>query len=245
LKTPPAPSKHPAAPAKKRVRLPPQEREQQIVAGALRYFSEHGFGGDTRSLAEDLGVTQSLLFRYFPSKDALIERVYREIYVSRWNPYWELLIADRGKPLKQRMVEFFKDYARTTLDRDWIRIFFFAGLKGSEMNKQFLAMVRERILLVICREMRAEFRLPPAEELPISDYEVELIFGIIGRMVYFGVRKWIYQTPVPDNVEQHIEATIEVFFEGVEQTLQRHLSQQGALAAGGRRKAVAGRKPAK
>lgn len=243
MKNPPAPGQLAAVPAKKRVRLPPREREQQIIAGALRYFSEHGFGGDTRSLAEDLGVTQSLLFRYFPSKDALIERVYREIYVSRWNPYWELLLADRSKPLKPRMIEFFKDYARTTLDRDWIRIFFFAGLKGSEMNKQFLAMVRERILMVICREMRFEFGLPPAEEVPISDYEVELIFGIIGRMVYFGVRKWIYQTPVPDNVEQHIEATIEVFFEGVEQTLQRHLSQQGVLASGGRRKPAAPRKP--
>lgn len=206
------------------------------MQGAVRYFSEHGFGGDTRSLAQDLGVTQSLLFRYFPNKEALIERVYREIYISRWNPYWEMQIADRGKPLKARMIEFFIDYSRTTLDRDWIRIFFFAGLKGSEMNKQFLAMVRERILLVLCREMRAEFGLPSPDELPISDYEIELIFGIVGRMVYFGVRKWIYQTPVPDDMAQHIEATIEVFFEGVEKTLLRHLAQRDAAPASARRR---------
>jgi len=215
-----------AAPTKKRVRLPPHEREQMIIEGAVRYFSDHGFEGDTRSLAQHLGVTQSLLFRYFSSKDALIERVYREIYVSRWNPYWELLIADRTRPLRERMSEFFVDYARTTLDRDWIRIFFFAGLKGSPMNKQFLAMVRERILIVLCRELRVEWNLPSPEELPISDYEVELVFGLIGRMVYFGVRKWIYQTPVPDRVDQYILATIDVFFDGVGPTLVNHIKHQ-------------------
>ena len=64
-----------APPPRKRVRMRPQEREQQIVEGAIRYFSEHGFDVDTRGLAAQLGITHSLLFRYFPNKDALIERV--------------------------------------------------------------------------------------------------------------------------------------------------------------------------
>ena len=214
----------PAAPEeKKRIRLRPEQREQLIVSGAIRYFSDHGFSGDTRTLAQELGVTQSLLFRYFPSKDLLIERVYREIFVGRWNPMWEQMIIDRTKPLKERLLEFFSDYARTTLDRDWIRVFFFAGLKGADMNKHFLANVRERVLLPICREMRHEFDLPPPQELPISEFEVELAFGIIGRMVYFGVRKWIYQTPVPDSLDEHIRATVEVFFDGVQKPLSHHL----------------------
>jgi len=220
----------PAPEEKKRTRLRPEQREQLIVSGAIRYFSEHGFGGDTRTLAQELGVTQSLLFRYFPSKAQLIERVYREVFVGRWNPLWELMITDRRQPLRERLLAFFCDYARTTLDRDWIRIFFFAGLKGADMNRHFLANVRERVLLPICREMRHEFGLPSEQELPVSEFEVELAFGIIGRMVYFGVRKWIYQTPVPDSLDEHIRATVEVFFDGVHTPLSRHLSARAHKA---------------
>ena len=47
-----------APPPRKRVRMRPQEREQQIVEGAIRYFSEHGFDVDTRGLAAQLGGAQ-------------------------------------------------------------------------------------------------------------------------------------------------------------------------------------------
>lgn len=213
-----------AAPKRVRVRMRPEEREQWIVEGATRYFSDNGFDMDTRSLAQHLGITHSLLFRYFPSKDALVERVYRDIFVSRWNPYWEMLIEDRSRSIELRMHDFFKDYARTVLDREWIRVFFFAGLKGSPLNARFLSMMRQRVLLPLCRELRHSFDLPAVADEEITEFEQELVWGIIGRIVYFGVRKWIYQTAVPGNLSDHIEATIDVFFGGVENVLKRHLS---------------------
>lgn len=213
-----------APPPRKRVRMRPQEREQQIVEGAIRYFSEHGFDVDTRGLAAQLGITHSLLFRYFPNKDALIERVYREIFVARWNPYWEILIEDRSQSIEARMHAFFQDYARTVLDRDWIRVFFFAGLKGSPLNAKFLAMMRTRVLLPLCRELRHGLDLPAVPDERITEFEQELVWGIIGRIVYFGVRKWIYQTPVPDDLAQHIDATVDAFFDGVGSVLLRRLA---------------------
>lgn len=219
-----------ASEARKRTRMRPQDREQWIVAGATRYFSDHGFDGDTRSLAQHLGVTHSLLFRYFPSKDMLIERVYRDIFVSRWNPYWEMLIEDRSRSIEDRMHDFFKEYAKTVLDRDWIRVFFFAGLKGSPLNARFLAMMRQRVLLPLCRELRHSFELPMVADEEITEFEQELVWGIIGRIVYFGVRKWIYQTPVPGNLMEHIDATIDVFFGGISDVLRRHLAPTTAFA---------------
>lgn len=202
----------------------PEEREQWIVEGATRYFSDHGFDMDTRSLAQHLGITHSLLFRYFPSKESLVERVYRDIFVSRWNPYWEMLIEDRTRSIEARMHDFFKDYAKTVLDREWIRVFFFAGLKGSPLNARFLSMMRQRVLLPLCRELRHSFGLPEVPDEDITEFEQELVWGIIGRIVYFGVRKWIYQTPVPGNLTEHIGATIDVFFGGVEAVLKQRLA---------------------
>ena len=59
-------------------RMLPGEREKLIVSEAIRYFSEVGFSGQTRELSRRLGITQPLLYRYFPSKRALLERVDRK-----------------------------------------------------------------------------------------------------------------------------------------------------------------------
>ncbi len=54
-----------------------------IVREAVSFFAEHGFEGQTRELARRLGITQPLLYRYFPDKAALIDRVYREVFLDR------------------------------------------------------------------------------------------------------------------------------------------------------------------
>src|SRR6478736_7326055 len=91
-------------------RLSPEQREAEIVRGAVGFFAEFGFEGQTRELATRLGITQPLLYRYFPTKDALVERVYEEVFLRRWNPFWEELIVDRNKPLNTRLGEFYHDY---------------------------------------------------------------------------------------------------------------------------------------
>ena len=69
----------PQAPVPARRRMPAAEREQQLVEGAIRFFSRHGLGGQLRDLARELGITHTLLYHYFPTKQALLERVYKDI----------------------------------------------------------------------------------------------------------------------------------------------------------------------
>ena len=61
-------------------------RAKQILRGAIAFFAEHGFSGQTRALTSELGVSKGLLYRYFPSKEALIDRVYDEVFLHRWRP---------------------------------------------------------------------------------------------------------------------------------------------------------------
>jgi AcrR family transcriptional regulator len=197
------------------------------VEGAVAYFADAGFGGDTRELANRLGVTHSLLFKYFPSKDALIERVYQEVFMRRWNPYWEFMIEDRSIPFRERLVGFYKDYARTILDREWIRIFLFAGLKGSSINQRFLMMIRDRALVPLCRELRHELKLPSPQEVPITDFEVELFVGNNSRLVYMAIRKWVYGMELPPGrIDSIIEATLDIFLTGVKPVLRAHLERR-------------------
>jgi len=92
-----------ATPPKVKTRMSPAERERQIIDGAISYFAEVGFSGQTRELSKMLGITQPLLYRYFSNKQALIDRVYQTVFEGRWNPAWIALLKDRSVPFRDRL----------------------------------------------------------------------------------------------------------------------------------------------
>ena len=206
-------------PSAPRRRLKREDREREIAQAAVAFFAEVGFDGDTRELARRMGVTQSLIFRYFPSKAALIERVYQEVYVGRWNTYWESIITDRSMPLQERLLRFYKDYARVALTYDWVRIFMFSGLRGENINTRYLEFLRSRVLEPIAIELRVELGLPGFNEVPLSEEEVELIWGINARVFYLGQRLWIFNAPLTLDIDQIIDQTITSYLAGAKLTI--------------------------
>ncbi len=209
----------PAVPATKR--LSATEREKHIATEAVRFFAEVGFGGDTRELAKRLGVTQSLLYKYFPSKEALINRVFEEVYLGRWNPFWESIIRDRSMPLQERLTRLYIEYAKAALNRDWVRIFMFSGLRGEDINRKYLDILRSRILEPIASELRYELKLPAPSEVPLKTAEIELVWSINARVFYFGQRQWIFNVPLEDDLDTLITQTIEHFIAGARVVLPR------------------------
>src|SRR5271163_4353225 len=154
----------------KRKRLSPDDRRKGFVAKATEFFAEDGFGGGTRDLARRLGVTQPLLYRYFPSKDELIKEVYRTVYLEPLETGWEKLLSDRSRPLRDRLQEFYCAYTDVIFTRKWLRIYLYAGLKGLDINRWYVGVVRDKILSRIIRECRHEAGLsvqanPTASEL--------------------------------------------------------------------------------
>lgn len=207
------------ATAAPRRRLAGEARERAIVEEAVKFFAEVGFDGDTRELARRVGVTQSLIFKYFPSKAALIERVYQEVYVGRWNPYWEVIIADRRVPLEERLVRLYSDYAKTALTWDWVRLFMFSGLKGEAINRRYLQFLRSHVLEPVAIELRAELGLPGSQAVPLTELEIELVWGINARIFYFGQRRWIFDVPIEADLEALIRLTIRHFMAGARAVL--------------------------
>ena len=177
-------------------------------------------------LAKRLGVTQSLLYKYFPSKEALINRVFEEVYLGRWNPFWESIIRDRSMPLQERLTRLYIEYAKAALNRDWVRIFMFSGLRGEDINRKYLDILRSRILEPIASELRHELQLPSASEVPLKMAEIELVWSINARVFYFGQRQWIFNVPIEDDLDTLIAQTIEHFIAGARVVLPRIVSPQ-------------------
>lgn len=200
----------------RRRRLAPDERERLIAQAAVHFFAEQGFEGQTRELARRLGIAQPLLYRYFPSKHALIERVYREVFVDPWREEWFAALADRGRPLKERLIYFYREYARTAVGYERVRLFILAGLKGGlDLNARFFKMLRERVFVAVVREVREANGLPPLDRVPMSETEAELVWMLHAAIFYIGIRHWIYGLPVPENIDPVIEAMIVTFLEGI------------------------------
>jgi AcrR family transcriptional regulator len=196
----------------KQKRLSPEDRRREFVAKATEFFSEEGFGGGTRALARRLGVTQPLLYRYFPSKDDLIKEVYRTVYLDPLETSWEKLLTDRGRPLRDRMQEFYRAYTDAIFTRKWLRIYLYSGLKGLDINRWYVDMVRDKILTRIIRECRHEVGLAVQSRPTAAELELAWVFH--GGIFYYGVRKYIYESPVLEDKERIISDALDVFLAG-------------------------------
>ena len=204
-----------------RVRLTREAREKLIVEGAIRFFAEVGFGGQTRELSRQLRISQSLLFKYFPTKSQLIDRVYEEVYLSRWNPYWEVLLENKALTLRQRLVRFCSDYARRIMDYHWIRIFLYAGLLGSEINKNYLELLKSRIIYKICHAVRDEVGLPKLTDNELSERELQLVWALQGSILYLAVQRHVYRNLSDDGIDGIIEDRVDAFISGALSVIRR------------------------
>lgn len=196
----------------RRRRLSSQERRQEFLSRAIEFFADEGFDSSTRGLAKRLGVTQPLLYRYFPSKEGLIQEVYETVYVSRWKPEWDLLLADRSRSLRARLESFYHAYSDAIFQRDWMRIYLFAGLKGFDINRRYMALVRERILIRVAEEARVEAGLPASA---VDEREIQLAWVIHGGVFYCGVRDMVYDDRLPEDRSVIISDTVETLLAGL------------------------------
>lgn len=191
--------------------MSPEARREQLVEKAVDFFSEHGFDAGTRQLASQLGVTQPLIYRYFASKDELINEVYRTIYIGQWQDSWTEGLRDRNRPMQDRLADFYRSYAPAIFNRRWMRIFFFAALKGLDINARFLALVSDQLLCPIAEEMRAELGID--SDQPITGTEQELAWMMHGAVFYKGIRDQIYRSVANVDFDFAARLAIEFYLE--------------------------------
>jgi AcrR family transcriptional regulator len=188
-----------------KLRLPPQERKAQFINKAIEFFSQEGFDSSTRQLAAKLNVTQPLLYRYFPSKDDLINQVYEAVYIGRWDENWDKLLRDQSKSLEERLNTFYQQYTAKVFEDKWLRIFLFSGLKGIEINKRYLKFVQENVIQVIGDQYLKAYK---PQQLRLTDREQEIIWVTHGSLIYYGIRKHVYGSGVYSDTFDIIESSI-------------------------------------
>ena len=208
-------------PGRRWVRLSPPARFEAIVSEAIIFFAEHGFEAQTRELAARIGVSQALIYRYFQTKEDLIEEVYQRIYMSRWNALWEKLLSDRRIPLEQRLKEFYRSYLATFDDYAWIRVSVYSGLRGNNLVSRYIDRVIERVVKVITLELRHECGLPQILPADIPKLDLELTWNMHSTIIYLLMRRYVFQKAPCDDNDAVVEQMIDQLFSGTVAVLRR------------------------
>jgi AcrR family transcriptional regulator len=215
----------PAKP-KTRAYLSSAEREKQIIQAAIGFFAEKGFSGNTRDLTKSLGIAHGLLFKYFPTKEDLIERVYKELFEVRWDPTWEFTVRNRSLPLTERLVNVYTSYTEVINRYEWVRVYLFAGLNGTKINARYWGFVRDNFFRHVIDELRFEHSKPSVTVLESTEAEVELMWSLHSALFYMGVRKWVYMLEVPEDKTKTIRQLVEGFLDAAPRVLNKTEAQK-------------------
>jgi len=194
-----------------------------IVDEATRYFAEHGLTGGTSELARRIGITQPLLYRYFSTKDALIERVFENLFPQVKSAEWEALIGDHSIPLRDRLKTFYKEFTETVFTYEHVRLHLFSGLSKLEYNNRYYDLVTEKFFLRIAHALREEVAVNKGVTFPneIGEEELELVQTLHSSIYHISFRRWVHTPGLGGEINHIIDYKVDSFLDGAMATLNR------------------------
>jgi len=194
---------------KRRTRLTPEAREAMILDAAIDFFAENGFTAQTRELADRIGVSQALIFRYFATKEVLVDCVYQKTFEARWDPRWDEMLLDRGVPIRDRLVSFFLSYLNAIDDSVWIRIVMYSSLAGWDLTRRYISEHVDKLMAIMSQEMAASLEMD-------VELDSELIWHLQSTFIYYLVRKHIHKIPVCEDKAVMVQRLVDAYIYGLQ-----------------------------
>ena len=192
-------------------RMAPEQRRALILERAIEFFAEYGLTAQTRALAEACGVAQRLLYRYFPSKAALLSEVYNEAIASPFKAVWRAQLKDRSRPWDERLTVFYVNYFNELLTRRWLRLFLYASLAEARMAPDYNQAILLDTLELIVSETAADQNIELPKDLALLH---ELAYVLHGSVSHFAIRRHIYGASQQVGVDRIIAVQVRSFLAG-------------------------------
>ena len=196
-------------------------RREQILQGSMKLFAEKGFRGTTtREIARGLGISEALMFKYFPSKEAL----YRAIIQKRTDGSEEMIFpkeAIRAKDDRQ-VFRSIASYliSKNTEDPTFMRLIQYSALEGHELSRIFFethAMERTRLLSEYIRQRIKEKAFKKVSPLIAAR-------GFIGMIIQYVQAQELYGMKHLSRFSQKkvVDTFVETFLNGLNGNTKRN-----------------------
>ena len=205
--------------ARKRApKLQAEDRRAMILFEAATLFAAHGFSASTSDLADRMGVRKTLLYKYFPSKEGLIEEVLQTFLNTSWLTYCSAVISDRTMSLDERLVASFTSMLENEQEKS-LRLLTRSMLDGLELPRGFFNELNKMLIIPLIGEIRHTQNLENLDSLPLMESERALALGLYGSMFFYSIRRYIFKTQICDDQAALIKMYVDQFLSGTTKSL--------------------------
>lgn len=194
-----------ATAAPKKTRMEAGDRRAQLLEVAKRLFAASGFdGATTKEIAARAGVTEALIFRHFPSKDALYEAVIEEgVAKSRRRAWRESLFqsmeANDDEAFFRHLISFIIEIHRS--DPTFQRLLVQATLGGHHTALRYVRRVIDPL-----QKKLAEYAAKRQKDGAFREGDpMGIVTAVLGMGRNYAVAKYIYRQRGPKMTDAEAE----------------------------------------
>lgn len=199
---------------RKTPRVSSRERQASLIACAASLFAAKGFNGTTtKEIAKAAGISEALVFKYFPTKRALYAAILEEKVTVG-----ELLDAVEEAAKKRDDHRVFSLIARYRIrpgvDPTLLRLLLFSALEGHELSDIFFGKQHK-----VFYEHLATYIQTRIQERAFRNVDPLLAArAFIGMVVHHRLLHEIFGVPIHRSHEETVVTYVELFLNGLRET---------------------------
>jgi AcrR family transcriptional regulator len=206
-------------------RMAAGDRCEQILHGAMELFAEKGFrGATTREIARHLGISEALMFKYFPSKEAL----YRAIIQKKTDGSEEMFFPKEAIQAKDDR-QVFRSVAsylisKNSEDPTFMRLIQYGALEGHELSKIFFethAMERTKLLSKYIRQRIKEKAFKKVPPLLAARAFMGMILHYVQSQEIYDLKKFFHFSQ-----KKVVDTFVDTFLNGLTGNIKKNGTQK-------------------
>lgn len=202
-------------------RMSAEGRREQILEGAWNLFAEKGFRGTTtREISKRVGISEALMFKYFPTKADL----YRAIIQKRMHGSEEMIFPKEAIQ-SQNDREVFRAILsyllrKNTADPTFMRLLLYSALEGHDLSRMFFennAMDHTRMLARYIRRRIRERGFRKVDALLAARAFIGMAIHYVMSQEIYGMKKFFRFPP-----EKVVDTLADLFLNGLKGRPKAH-----------------------
>ena len=187
------------------------DRQASLIAAAASLFAAKGFNGTTtKEIAKAAGVSEALVFKYFPTKRTLYGAILAEKVTI--NELLEPVEAAAKKRDDHRVFTLIASYRiRPGVDSTLLRLLLFSALEGHELSEMFFGKHHKVFYDHLAAYIRT--RIEDGAFRPVDPLLAARAF--IGMIAHHRLLHEIFSVPLHQSHEHTVTTYVDLFLTGL------------------------------
>jgi AcrR family transcriptional regulator len=188
-----------------------RDRQASLIVAAASLFAAKGFNGTTtKEIAKAAGVSEALVFKYFPTKRTLYAAILAEkVTVTE---LLEAVEAAAKKHDDHRVFTMIASYRiRPDVDSTLLRLLLFSALEGDELSEMFFGKHHKVFYDHLAAYIRT--RIEDGAFRPVDPLLAARAF--IGMVVHHRLLHEIFGVPMHQSHEDTVATYVDLFLTGL------------------------------